>query len=67
VEKRLPRVKDTFLKYRHLLDDRQVNRWFRNNLRGSAVTAAEQLRRLGWICEHFDTTPQELAKKMRKG
>jgi integrase len=65
VEKRLPRVKDTFLKkskYRHLLDDPQVNRWFRNNLRGSAVTAAEQLRRLGWICKHFDTTPQELAR-----
>lgn len=65
VEKRLPRVKDTFLKkskYRHLLDDVRVNRWFRNNLRGSAVTAAEQLRRLGRICEHFDTSPQELAR-----
>jgi hypothetical protein len=34
VEKRLPRVKDTFLKkskYRHLLNDPQVNRWLRNN------------------------------------
>jgi hypothetical protein len=39
-----------------------VNRWYRNNLRGSAVTAAEQLRRLGWLCERFDTKPQELAR-----
>jgi hypothetical protein len=54
VEKRLPRVKDTFLKkskYTHLLNDPQVNRWFRNILRGSAVTVAEQLSRLGWLCE----------------
>jgi hypothetical protein len=38
VEKHLPKVKPTFLqksKYRHLLDDPQVNRWFRNLLRGS--------------------------------
>jgi integrase len=58
-------VKPTFLKkskYRRLLDDPHVNRWFRNNLRGSAVTAAEKLRRLGWICEHLDTSPQELAR-----
>jgi len=55
--KRYPRVKPTFLKkskYRHLLDDPQVDRWFRNLLRGSAVTAAERLRRLGWLCEHFE-------------
>jgi hypothetical protein len=59
------RVKPTFLKkskYRRLLDDAEVSRWFRNNLRGSAVTASEQLRRLGWICKHFDTTPRELAR-----
>lgn len=64
-EKRYPRVKPTFLqksKYRHLLDDPQVDRWFRNLLRGSAVTAAERLRRLGWVCEHFDISPREMAK-----
>ena len=58
--KRYPRVKPTFLKkskYRYLLTDPQVNRWFRNLLRGSAVTAAERLRRLGSLCEHFDTSP----------
>lgn len=69
VEKRLLRVKPTFLrksKYRHLLDDIQVNRWFHNLLRGSAVTAAERLRRLGWLCEHFDTSPQEMAKLRRR-
>jgi len=67
-EKRYPRVKPTFLqksKYKHMLDDPQVNRWFRNLLRGSAVAAAERLRRLGWLCEHFDTTPQEMAKLSR--
>ena len=66
--KRYPRVKSTFLqksKYKHLLDDPQVDRWFRNLLRGSAVTAAERLRRLGWLCEHFDTTPKEMAKLSR--
>jgi hypothetical protein len=57
--KRYPHVKPTFLqksKYKHLLDDPQVNRWFRNLLRGSAVTAAERLRRLGWLCEHLGTS-----------
>jgi hypothetical protein len=23
-------------------------------------------RRLGWLCEHFDTTPQEMAKLSRR-
>lgn len=31
-------------------------------MRGSTVTAAERLRRMGWICKHFNTTPQELAR-----
>jgi hypothetical protein len=53
-------------KYRHLLDDPQVDRWFRNLLSGSAVTAAERLRRLGWLCEHFDTFPREMAKLRRR-
>jgi hypothetical protein len=69
LEKRLPKVKPTFLqksKYRHLLDDPQVNRWFRNLLRGSPVTAGERLRRLGWLCEHFNTSTREMAKLRRR-
>jgi hypothetical protein len=60
-----PYAKPTFLqksKYRHLLDDPQVNRSLRNLLRGSPATAGERFRRLGWICSHFDTSPRELAK-----
>lgn len=57
--------KATFLQkspYRHFLNDPNFNRWFRNLMRGSTVTAAERLRRMGWICKHFNTTPQELAR-----
>ena len=58
-------IKATFLQkspYRHFLNDPNVDRWFRNLMRGSTVTAAERLRRMGWICKHFNTTPQELAR-----
>jgi hypothetical protein len=48
--------------YRHFLYDPNFNRWFRNLMRGSTVTAAERLRRIGWMCKHFDTSPQELAR-----
>jgi hypothetical protein len=57
--------KSTFLQksqYRHYLNDPNFNRWFRNLMRGSTVTAAERLRRMGWICKHFNTSPQELAR-----
>jgi integrase len=53
-------------KYRHLLDDPNVHRWFRKLLRRSPVSAGEHIRRLGWLCEHFATTPQELAKKSKR-
>jgi hypothetical protein len=58
-------TKATFLQksqYRHFLNDPNFNRWFRNLMRGSTVTAAERFRRMGWICKHFNTTPQELAR-----
>jgi hypothetical protein len=63
------RVKSIFMqksKYRHLLDDPNVHRWFRKLLRRSPVSAGEHLRRLGWLCEHFATTPQELAEKSKR-
>lgn len=63
------RVKPTFMqksKYRHLLNDPNVYRWFRKLLRRSPVSAGEHIRRLGWLCEHFATTPQELAKKSKR-
>ena len=57
------RVKPTFMqksKYRHLLDDPNVYRWFRKFLRRSPVSAGEHIRRLGWLCEHFALRNQAL-------
>jgi len=63
------RVKPTFMqksKYRHLLDDPNVYRWFRKLLRRSPASAGKNLSRLGWLCEHFDTTPKELARLSKR-
>jgi len=35
-------------------------------MRGSPITADERLRRLGWLCERFQTTPEALAKLSEK-
>jgi site-specific recombinase XerC len=62
-------VKPTFMqksKYRHLLDDPNVYRWFRKLLRRSPASAGKHLSRLGWLCKHFDTTPKELAKLSKR-
>jgi integrase len=53
-------------KYQHLLKNPDVNRWYRNLMRGSPITADERLRRLGWLCDRFQTTPQALAKMSKK-
>jgi integrase len=64
------RVKPTFMQksiYRHLMDDDpNVYRWFRKHLRRSPTSAQKHLSRLGWLCEHFDTTPSELARLGRR-
>jgi site-specific recombinase XerC len=63
------RVKPTFMqksKYKHLLNDPNVQRWFRKLLRRSPASAQKNLSRLGWLCEHFDTTPQELARLSKR-
>ncbi|MFQ5910718.1 MAG: site-specific integrase, partial [Thermoplasmata archaeon] len=54
------------LRYKALLEDAEVRRWYDNNARGSVVTADVYLRRLGNFCERHDTTPKELAGKSEK-
>ncbi|MEM2868788.1 MAG: site-specific integrase, partial [Candidatus Bathyarchaeia archaeon] len=48
-------------KYKHLLDDADVKRWYRNVARGSEVTADVYLRRLGSFCSAYNLTPSSLA------
>jgi len=48
-------------KYKHLLDDADVRRWYRNVARGSEVTADVYLRRLGSFCSAYNLTPSSLA------
>ncbi len=63
------RVKPTFMqksKYKDLLDDPNVQRWFRKLLRRSPASAGKNLSRLGWLCEHFDTSPKELARLSKR-
>jgi site-specific recombinase XerD len=49
-------------KYGHLLDDKNIRRWYENVSRGSKITADTYLRRLGNFCETYKTTPEELIK-----
>ena len=49
-------------KYRYILDDPDVKRWFDNECRGSEITGRERLRRLGAICLRYNTTPQKLRR-----
>ena len=61
------RVKPTFMqksKYRHLLDDPSVYRWFRKLLRRSPASAGEPLRKTGWLCEHL-TLPRKKVEGQR--
>jgi hypothetical protein len=47
-------------RYRGLLEDADVRRWFENVARGSEVTAEVYLRRLGAFCGHFGVSPGQL-------
>jgi hypothetical protein len=49
-----------------LLTDPNVKRWYDNIARGSASSADEWLRRLGYIQDRFKLTPQKLAKMTEK-
>jgi len=48
-------------KYKKLLGDPDVQRWYKNAARGSRVTADVYLRRLGGFCADHGMTPKELA------
>ena len=50
-------------RYRYLLDDPQVKRWYDNISRGSLVTCEVYLRKLGWFLNEKNLTHQELLKK----
>jgi len=47
-------------KHTHLLSDPNINAWYKNNERGSKVTADVYLRRLGHYCDNYKTTPKAL-------
>jgi integrase len=52
-------------KYRELLLDDDVRRWFENLRAKSVLTATVALRNLGHYCELTETTPDEILKKAR--
>jgi hypothetical protein len=54
-------------KYRYLLDDADVKRWFDNLARGSIVTAESRLRILGNFCVSIKTDPKSLLKLSDEG
>lgn len=47
-------------RYAHLLDDRNVKRWYENTARGSPAGAEIALRNLGNFCQGQGTTPKRL-------
>ena len=50
-------------KYGHLLDDKNVRRWYDNIARGSPAAAEIYLRNLGNFCQTNQLTPRKLASK----
>jgi len=50
-------------KHRHLLEDRDVRRWYENIARGSLAGAEIYLRNLGNFCQTHNLTPRTLASK----
>jgi len=50
-------------KYRHLLEDKDVRRWYENLVRGSPACAEIYLRNLGNFCRLMGVTPGQLARK----
>lgn len=53
-------------KYRELLNDPEIKRWYENLARGSLITADERLRRLGRICLLVNKTPLQLIQEKKK-
>jgi hypothetical protein len=50
-------------KYRHLVEDKDVRRWYENLVRGSPACAQIYLRNLGNFCGLMGITPGQLARK----
>jgi hypothetical protein len=50
-------------KYRPLLEDKDVRRWYENLVRGSPACAEIYLRNLGNFCQLMGVTPGQLARK----
>lgn len=53
-------------KYRHLLGDEKINRWYENLNARSVLTATTWLRTLGYYCEMQGIVPQKLIGDMKK-
>ena len=54
-------------KYQDMLRDRNVARWYGQVSQGSRKTAEVYLRRLGYTCDRYKTTPRAVAKLDRRG
>ncbi|MDE1852173.1 MAG: site-specific integrase [Thaumarchaeota archaeon] len=59
-------------KYRHLLEDQDVRRWYENLEAKSVITATVYLRTLGLYCELAETSPKRIliqahSKRFRDG
>lgn len=59
-------------KYKHLLEDQDVRRWYENLEAKSVITATVYLRTLGFYCDLEETTPKKIlteatSKKFRDG
>ncbi len=52
--------------YTHLLEDKNIKRWYNNVARGSVITADIYLRRLGKFCKDYKVTPQKLLRLNEK-
>ncbi len=53
-------------KYSVLLEDKKVEKWFRNLARGSQITANVALRRISRSSELLELNPKEMVEKARK-
>ena len=52
-------------KYKHLLEDQDVRRWYENLEAKSVITATVYLRTLGLYCNLAETSPREILREAR--
>lgn len=52
-------------KHKHLLEDQDVRRWYKNLEAKSVITATVYLRTLGLYCELTETSPKEILAEAR--